>query len=202
MGESVRNTLSLDLLVEKLNERLPTASLKELAAGFSFEDADFPEQLGRSYRAAGHLTRHQVAELVDWKTAGRQTKAFRNNNADASVKLVTAFAAEAADKLKDTPDIPASMLLALRAVHFATASAILTAWNPDDYGILDVRAWSALHNLTKDESFNRGKRTLFTSDEFRLYILLLRRWGDGVDVSPRTIDKALWQFDKERAKHD
>lgn len=193
---------NLDKFVDHLNQKFPASTLKELAAHFSFIDADLPERVGQTYRAAGYLTRHQVTKIVDWKTSGRQRENFRISNGDGSVKLVTAFAAQAAKKLQDTPDIAASILLALRAVHFATASAILTAWNPNDYGILDVRSWSALRILTGDETFNRGGRTLFTAEEFRLYTLLLRCWRDRTGIPPRTIDKALWQFDKGHAQND
>jgi len=201
-GVKMRNTFSLDSLVVELSQRLPAAKLKEIAARFSYEDADLPEKLGKSYRAAGYLTLDQLGTLVDWKTAGRQTKNFRDGNTEITVQLVTACAAQAAEKLRDTPHIAASMLLALRAVHFPTASVILTAWDPNEYGILDVRAWSALRTLSGDGAFDRGKRTLFTAAEFRLYTLLLRRWGHRADVSPRIIDRALWQFDKEQARND
>lgn len=190
---------SLDKLAHQLSQKLPASQVEGLAARFSFEDADLPERLGQTYRAKGYLTLDQMSDIVHWKTAGRQTNSFRSNNSDASVTLVTGFAAQAADKLHDAPEINASILLALPAVHFPTASVILTAWNPNEYGIFDVRAWSALKTLTKDGTFDRGKRTLFTANEFRLYTLLLRRWRDRTGVSPRTIDKALWQLDKERA---
>jgi len=195
----MRDTFGLDSLVAKLSQQLPAAQLKGIAARFSYPEADKPESLNKRFRKTGYLTLNQLAALVDWKTAGRQTKNFRDNNSEAAVKLVTALAAYAADRLAEAPDIPASILLALRAVHFSTASVILTAWDPSEYGILDVRVWSALHALSGDARFDRGKRVLFTAEEFRLYTLLLRRWGRRVRVSPRTIDKALWQFDKERA---
>jgi hypothetical protein len=180
---------------------VPSAQwLEELSERFSFEGADVPERLVGAYRNAGYLTLDQVAMIVHWKTAGRQTKRFRSENDDASVRLVTGFAARAADELSDKPDVAASVLTSLRAVHYPTASAVLVAWNPQSYGILDVRAWSALHRLTGDKTFDRGSRTLFTAMEFRLYTLLVRAWSGRTGLPARTIDKALWQFDKERGQ--
>ena len=65
------------------------------------------------------------------------------------------------------------------------------------FGILDARTWRALHRLTGSSAFDRGRRTLFKPEEFRRYTRLLRRWSASERaVSPRLIDKALWQYDR------
>ena len=63
---------------------------------------------------------------------------------------------------------------------------------------MDGRTWQALRALTGMAAFDRGGRTLFRSEEFRLYTRLLRRWSaEEQGTSPRLIDKALWQYDKD-----
>ena len=82
-------------------------------------------------------------------------------------------------------------------MSYPTASVFLTAWNPSDFGIMDARTWRALKTLTGMPTFERGKRTLFKREEFRFYTRLLRCWSASEQgISPRLIDKALWQYDK------
>ncbi len=190
----------LDALVDQVSRKLSSAEVRELAHCFSYPKPDPLEEIGSAYRLAGYLTLAQVSQLVTWKTSSRQTKQFLQGNDDALVRRVTELAAQTASGRQESPEQAASILAMLKAIHIATASTILTAWNPHDFGILDRRSWSALRDLTGCSTFDRGKRTLFRPDEFRLYTLLLRRWRDRVGVSPRTIDKALWQYDKESDK--
>ena len=188
---------SVDALVDSLREKLPSDELMQLEGRFSYPLNDPLEKLNGIYRAQNHLTRSQVNEIVQWKTGGRDGERFVKENKDDEVKQFTEAAAHLADNYTEFPERAADCLKSMKRVHYPVASAILTAWNPNEFGIIDIRCWSALHNLTGLKKFNRGKRTLFKQDEFRLYILILRRWSDLGGVTPRLIDKALWQYDRE-----
>ena len=135
---------------------------------------------------------------MKWKT-DRQAGNFSTKNSDEAVKRATAAAARCADERSEFPEDAADVLNELNAVNYPTASVFLTAWNPNMFGILDARTWRALHRLTGLSAFDRGARTLFKRDEFRLYTRLLRRWSavEEEEVSPRVIDKALWQYDRD-----
>ena len=184
------------LMVDELRLKFPKSFLESLASRFSYPAGDPLPRLGNLYRKQGYLTRNQAYELRKWKTP-RGAEKFRHDNTDSVVRTCTSLAARAADKYKDAPDFAVSLLRLMKSVGIATGSAFLTAWNPNEFGIIDQRCWSALFNLTSSNEFNRGSRTVFNESEYLLYINILRRWRDLEGVSPRLIDKALWQFDKD-----
>lgn len=188
---------SVNALVDSLRESLPSNALRQLEERFSFPLPDPLPTLMQTYRIQGYLTRAQANEIVRWKTGKRDGERFNKENKDDEVKQLTKVAAYLADNCKEFPEVAACPLILMNRVDYPVASAFLTAWNPDEFGIIDVRCWSALHKLTGCKKFDRGKRTLFKTGEFHTYIRILRRWRDLEDVSPRLVDKALWQFDKE-----
>ena len=186
----------IDNVVDVLRLKLPKSCVEALSNRFSYRACDPLPRLGNLYRKQGCLTHYQACELRKWKTPQGSRK-FKDGNTTNKVRLCTSLAALAADKYTYAPDFAVWLLSQMESVAVATGSAFLTAWNPDEFGIIDVRCWKALYKLTGLKKFDRGKRTLFKADEFRLYIQILRRWRDLEGVSPRLIDKALWQFDKE-----
>ena len=189
---------SVDELVDQLRRKLPSDKLLRLAQDFSYRNGEQTlDGRGADFREQGYLTLQQASELVKWKTA-RQWNNFRKRNRNEDVERLTATAARCADERPEFPEEAARILNELNAVSYPTASAFLTALHPEMFGILDVRTWRALHRLTGSSAFDRGKRTLFKPEEFRRYTLLLRRWSACEQaVSPRLIDKALWQYDRE-----
>ena len=183
-------------LVNELRLKLPKACLESLARRFSYSAGDPLPRLGNLYRTQGYLTHNQACELRKWKTP-RKWKTFRDSNSSEIIECFTALASRAIVKYSDAPDFSIWLLSKMEGMGISTASAFLTALNPDEFGIIDMRCWSALHKLTGLKKFDRGKRILFKTDEFHLYTCILRSWSDFEGVSPRLIDKALWQFDKE-----
>lgn len=189
---------SLDDLVEQLQKSLPRARLLELAGNFCYSKGEQTlHERSADFRRQGYLSRQQASEIVRWKT-DRQCTNFLHKNSDEDVKGATGRAARCADAQPDAPERAADLLNELSAVSYPTASVFLTAWNPNEFGIMDARTWRALRALTDVPTFNRGRRTLFRRAEFRLYTRLLRRWSAREQgTSPRLIDKALWQYDKD-----
>ena len=188
----------IDELVDKLRKKLPGSRLLQLANCFSYSKGeDTLDERSADYRTQGYLTLQQASELVRWKTE-RQWTNFLHKNSEEGVKRLTSRAASTADARPEFPERAADALIELQAVSYPTASVFLAAWNPDEFGIMDVRTWRALRTLTHLAAFDRGKRTLFKREEFRLYTRLLRSWSAKEQAtSPRLIDKALSQYDKE-----
>lgn len=187
---------SIDELVDRLRKKLPCRTLLPLAEKFSYRKGEKTLlERAADFRNQGYLTGPQASDLVKWKT-DRQAGNFSTKNEDEAVRRATAAAARCADGRPEFPEEAADVLNELNAVSYPTASVILTAWNPNMFGILDARTWRALHRLTGLSAFDRGTRTLFKRDEFRLYTRLLRRWTavEEGEISPRVIDKALWQY--------
>ena len=192
-----RDCPDLARLLAKLEGQLSYSDIQGLESRFELDERPF-ESARQSYRK-GYLTKDEAAKLVRWKTGGMYglVERFCENNEEDGVQRITKAAAEA-----QTPGAAVVALCNLRCVAVATASAFLTAQNPDSFGILDIRCWRSLRNLADDSYFDRGRRKVFSVDEFKCYTQILRDWSAHAQVklSPRIIDKALWQYDKEQSK--
>jgi hypothetical protein len=135
-------------------------------------------------RAAGYLPKPLFVRLARWKSV-RNTPAYESNSEEA-VRAATVAAFQAAD---DAAAIAA--LTALRGVALRTASAILHWMRPDRFPILDVRVLSAL-GVPEPRSY----------DDVHFYATVgeqIRQLAARHSLDLRTIDRALWTWDKLRA---
>jgi hypothetical protein len=80
-------------------------------------------------------------------------------------------------------------LLELEGVGVPTASTLLYVAFPEDYPILDVRAL---------ESLGVKPRSQYPVSFWLQYLAACRELASSCDVSIRTLDKALWQYSKDR----
>ena len=81
-------------------------------------------------------------------------------------------------------------LLKLRGVGVPIASTLLHFAFPEDYPILDVRALEALGS---------PPRSVYPVSLWLSYLEACRELASRHRVSIRTLDKALWQWSKERS---
>lgn len=184
-------------LVDYLSGKLPASCLQNLATSFAYRKGeDVLQEVGADYRRQGRLTFAQAGDLVEWKTDRQKTNFWRLNSYEQVMSL-TEQAAQQADEFPDDPEKAAATLRQLGGVDFSIAAVFLTAWDPDRFGIIDSRTWSALYRLTSLEFFAPRNTPPLKEREFRQYTLLLRCWSEreGPEISPRLIDKALWQYD-------
>ena len=82
-------------------------------------------------------------------------------------------------------------LLDLEGVGAPTASTLLYFAFPDDYPILDVRAL---------ESLGVKSRSTYPVSFWLAYLETCRTLARRSGISLRTLDKALWQYSKERGR--
>jgi hypothetical protein len=118
-----------------------------------------------------------------WKTARSAPKVASNSAAAVRAATGRAFAAE-------DPAERVSELLALSGVGVPTASVLLHFAFPEALPILDVRALESLGVIG---------RSSYTPDLWAGYVTACRELAAANDVSLRTLDKALWQYSKERS---
>ena len=81
-------------------------------------------------------------------------------------------------------------LLQLEGVGVPTASTLLHFVFPADYPILDVRALDSLGGRA---------RSVYPVSFWLDYLAACRELADRHGVDLRTLDKALWQYSKERS---
>lgn len=139
--------------------------------------------LGARLEAAarrGHMTHDDLIAVATWKWRGSRTRQLCDQNTEAEVEEITrvSFAAES-ERLR------IGVLLALRGVQWPMASVILHFAFPDRYPILDVRAMNTV-----------GGSTHYTFEKWLEYLALCRATVKSHGITMRTLDKALWAYDK------
>ena len=163
--------------------QFPREQVPELAARFPGVDESGPETIGAAARARGYYLRREFLVACAWKTPRSAPRVALNT--EAAVRAATRRA------LAD-PDESARMqaLLSLSGVGVPTASTLLYFAFPALYPILDVRALGALGVKPRSQypiSFWLG------------YLEACRALAAECGVSIRTLDRALWQWSKERS---
>jgi hypothetical protein len=163
--------------------QFPASEIGALAARFGYQDDRRLLMFGAAARVRGYYTRREFIEVCSWKTPRSRPRVAANSR--HAVTSRTGWALAAGDESERiTP------LLALQGVGVPTASTLLYFAFPDDYPILDVRAL---------ESLGVKSRSTYTLSFWAQYLNACRELARAHEVSMRTLDKALWQYSKERS---
>ncbi|HEX7076936.1 MAG TPA: hypothetical protein VF363_00805 [Candidatus Eisenbacteria bacterium] len=134
--------------------------------------------------ARGHLTRPEFLTLCAWKSP--RSKPRCRENSTAAIHTLTRAALAASDEA-----LKIDLLRLLRGVEWPTASVILHFCDARPYPILDVRAlWS----------LGYAKPPRYTMQFWLAYVDYTRGLAERLGLSMRTLDKALWQYSKERQR--
>jgi hypothetical protein len=128
------------------------------------------------------LTLEELKIVCRWKTARSQSRVAKNTAFDVEAITKVCFSTE-------NERLRIGSLLLLEGVQYPTASVILHFFHPDPYPILDVRALEAL-GISKPPVYDFGFWFQYVAFTRQLAI------DNGVDM--RTLDKALWQWSKEK----
>lgn len=164
--------------------QFPMQDVEALAARFpGTDDARFHE-VGAAVRERGYYTREEFIEVCAWKTVRSRPKVAVNT--EAAVVAATGLALATADEAARM-----TALLGLEGVGVPTASTLLYCALPDCYPILDVRAL---------ESLGAKPRSQYPLSFWLGYLDACRELAQTAGVSLRTLDKALWQYSKERSR--
>ena len=166
--------------------RFPEADIAVWAARFGDDGSDdvLLDDIRPIALARGHLTRPEFLKICAWKSV-RTKRSCRRNSAHAIETLTRAAFATSDEALK------ISLLRLLDGVEWPTASTILHFCDARPYPILDYRAiWS----------LGLARPPGYTMEFWLAYLAFTRGLALRLDLSIRTVDKALWQYSKERQK--
>jgi hypothetical protein len=138
-------------------------------------------RLKRILEAQRYLEKHDFIDLCMWKSP-RPKKHYESNNADF-VKEITQFSLFTENEINRI-----MILIELRGVSWPVASVILHFAFPDKYPILGFRAiWSLGWEKPGIYSFNFWQK----------YCHKISQISIEINLSIRTVDKALWEYSKE-----
>jgi hypothetical protein len=163
--------------------QFPPELVPELAARFPSTDDSALEIIGAAARARGYYRRREFLVACAWKTPRSAPRVALNSEPEVRAATRRALA---------DPDEAARMqaLLGLSGVGVPTASTLLYFAFPALYPILDVRAL---------ESLGVTPRSQYPLSFWLGYLEACRALAARCEVSIRTLDKALWQWSKERS---
>jgi len=155
------------------------ADIKALASRYDDDDSSM-EQAGKQI-ANGNYSRKYLTEIVRWKSQRNIALLQENSDADIRNALKTAHMSNSERQALET-------LRGLRGVEVPTASAILTAIDPSRWTVIDFRALEALGVYQKSPGV----------DFYLAYLSKCREIAKECTVDLRTLDRAMWQWSKER----
>lgn len=162
--------------------QFPPDQIKVLAERFLIEDDTEALQAGHRI-AEGDYTRSNVEAIFLWKTNNRGiSRLHRNSDVEICDALRLAVNAE-------TERAAIAVLCGLSGVDIPVASAILTAIDPERYTMIDVRALESLG----------AKKNSHTINSYLAYLAFCRNQACLHAVSLPELDRALWQWSKERS---
>jgi len=165
--------------------RFPITEVKTWADEYSYGgDSVLAKEIGRPVKAQRYVTKKQLLGLARWKSPRIVPKCDAN---DASfVEEVTGNALQSKDER-----FRVEVLRLLTGVGWPMASVILHFCHDDHYPILDYRAlWSLrVHPVP------RYKYELWAE-----YTRITRELAAKARVDMRTLDRALWQYSKEKQR--
>ena len=162
--------------------QFPAEEIRALAERFEYEDDERVRAAGEAARRRGYYTRHEFLRICGWKT--RRSKPKVASIGEQEVERATRAAFETQDEAERI-----EALLELKGVGVPTASVLLHFASPREYPILDVRAL---------ESLGQRGRSTYSVSYWLKYLDACRRLAGEHGVSLRVLDKALWQYSKER----
>jgi hypothetical protein len=159
------------------------SKIPELAARYRFEDDAHVIQVGEAARTRGHFTKPQLITVCAWKTARSKPLVAANSAADVeeATRLALAAGSEA---------LRIQIPMALHGVAWGTSSVLLHLAHRDRYPIIDYRALEALgvHNVPT-----------CTLSLWLAYVAKCRELASDASVDMRTLDRAMWQWSKDRS---
>lgn len=159
----------------------------------SYTENEGPKFLGlirrlRIARIRGYMQKEDLIAVCNWKSPRARHLCLQNHGNSVVGASRVAFA---------TKDEAERMhaLVALSGVSVPMASAILSAYDPGRYGVIDIRVWQALHTYGKVVANKEGIN--LTIDNWLEYLNLLRAAAKRNGKTARAAEQALFFHHKE-----
>lgn len=144
-------------------------------------------ELGKKLREQGELTKDDLFEIIEWKFKTTPRRLKKNlvraiENEDYVVRDIS----RSVLKLPKKFDFDKIMRLSrIKGVGAATASVILTFYDPQNYGVFDMHVWKELYG---DHSM-----PLYNAKDCLLCLSELRQLANKYSLDVRVVEKALFK---------
>jgi hypothetical protein len=155
-------------------------------------DEAFFQYIGRGIKERGYLTPIDLFCVICWKMWNIPRaldlafeSIIRNHEDNKDVQKITREAIELAEKGKIKEAV--ENLKKLYGVRVKVASAILTFYDPENYGVIDKHAWKALYGSEIDDP---------TPEQYCNYLRETREIAKKYKMKTHEIDAALYEIGK------
>ena len=143
------------------------------------------ERVSSRFSEEGTLAPYDFFAIIVWKSNRAKTKIRRGlDDAGVSTEVLMREVNEA-----DTPLAKAEALLRIEGIGLAMASAVLAVCYPEEYTVLDYRAWETLLQWPVE---GLPPHYPWTSQGYLQYCQACRALADKKGLSLRDLDRALW----------
>lgn len=139
------------------------------------------------------LARPLFNQIVSWKLRGQIHRNEHNleNINDSLVKEITGAAFRVVHQDNEILSrVRAEILQTIPGVGIGVASAILTMYYPESFGIIDFRTWD---EINEQDPTQPPKARTFTINQYMTYLSTIRSVAEEEHVSVQLIDYALWR---------
>jgi len=156
------------------------------------------EKLREKFRKNKQITKSDLMRIIKWKFQGRllgRQKRILNLIRDvenSSIKEISNLAFKTKD---DEEKLRLLSSKEMRGIGNALSSVILTFYDPQNYGILDIHVWRGLFGEKEpSDVFSNPERAIKFFDK-------LRRVSSKTGLSCRDVEKAFFKKDLEKSKN-
>lgn len=176
--------------MEKFELQFERTKIQELAARFRYDKKELEHKIIETIKPAvaerGFLRFDEFKDICEWKTERSKSRVDKNQPAEVEEISRICFSCE-------TEHLRIGALCLLEGVSFPTASVILHFLHPYPYPILDFRAL---------ESLGVDKKSGYSFEFWDEYVKATRKLAKENQVDMRTLDRALWQWSREKSSKD
>ncbi len=158
------------------------------------DSAGVEEELRSRFQSERCVTESDLARIVIWKFQGRllgRQKRFLRLLEDVDESTIEEIS-KLALKIQDD-EVRLNLLSCTKEVGNALSSVILTFYDPQNYGVLDIHAWRGL--------FGEEPLDLFANNRHALsFFSKLREISRETGLPCRDIEKAYFKRDSDEAR--
>lgn len=152
------------------------------------------EELRKKFQEGNSLTKQDLIRIVKWKFQGRllgRQKLILNYLETVEAPFIEEIS-KSAFKSKDD-EVRLKLFRSIKGVGNALCSVILTFYDPQNYGVLDIHAWRGLFG-------EKEPKDVFSNAQQAVrYFKRLREISAETDMPCRDIEKAIFKKDIDAA---
>lgn len=158
--------------------------------------------ISKSLHARGYLKQQEFINICKWKSARPERHYIANNK-----KKIEEITKEIFSNHPDT-ELQMNELIKLKGVSIPVASGLLTVIYPKIYCIVDFRVWNSLlwledkktlyRNYSNFSDFINKFRDYANVSSYLYYMGKIKKLAKKHKMTPRKIEMALWQYDKNK----